>query len=108
MERYSRHISLKEIGQEGQSKLAQAKVLVIGAGGLGCPALQYLAAAGVGTLGIIDFDTVEISNLQRQILFGTSSLGKNKALAAKKRLEDLNPKINLHAYPEKLTRLSKF
>ncbi len=103
MERYSRHIVLEEIGQIGQDKISLAKVLVIGAGGLGCPVLQYLAAAGIGTLGIVDFDIVEESNLQRQILFGTSSLGRNKALAAKKRLEDLNPKINIVAYPEKLT-----
>lgn len=103
MTRYSRHIVLQDIGQEGQNKLSQAKVLVIGAGGLGCPVLQYLAAAGVGTIGIVDFDVVEVSNLQRQILFGTSSLGINKALAAKTRLEDLNPTITINAYPEKLT-----
>ncbi|NNK82699.1 MAG: dinucleotide-utilizing protein [Flavobacteriaceae bacterium] len=103
MDRYSRHIILSEIGQEGQNKITQAKVLVVGAGGLGCPVLQYLAAAGVGTLGIIDFDVVEESNLQRQILFGTSSLGKNKAIAAKQRLEDLNPTIKIKAYPETLT-----
>lgn len=101
--RYSRHILLPEIGEEGQLKLSQAKVLVIGAGGLGCPALQYLTAAGIGTLGIIDFDTVEESNLQRQILFGTASLGKNKALAAKERLHDLNPLITINTYPYKLT-----
>lgn len=103
MERYLRHIVLSEVGQEGQDKLSKAKVLVVGAGGLGCPVLQYLAAAGIGTLGIVDFDVVEESNLQRQVLFGTSSIGKNKALAAKERLEDLNPTINLKAYPEKLT-----
>jgi len=103
MSRYSRHIILSDVGQKGQDKLSQAKVLVVGAGGLGCPVLQYLAAAGIGTLGIIDFDVVEISNLQRQILFGTSSIGINKALAAKSRLEDLNPEILIKAYPEKLT-----
>jgi adenylyltransferase/sulfurtransferase len=103
MSRYSRHIILSEIGQAGQDKLSNAKVLVVGAGGLGCPILQYLAAAGVGTLGIIDFDVVEISNLQRQVLFGTKSLGKNKAIEAKKRLEDLNDDISITAYPEKLT-----
>lgn len=103
MTRYSRHIVLDEIGQEGQDKLSLAKVLVVGAGGLGCPVLQYLAAAGIGTIGIIDFDVVEESNLQRQILFGTSSLGMNKAVAAKIRLEDLNPTITIEAYPEKLT-----
>lgn len=101
--RYNRHIILSEIGQIGQDKLTHAKVLVIGAGGLGCPVLQYLAAAGIGTLGIIDFDVVEKSNLQRQVLFGTSSLGKNKAEAAKQRLEDLNSDIIIIAYAEKLT-----
>jgi len=103
MNRYSRHIILSDIGQEGQNKLLQAKVLVVGAGGLGCPALQYLTAGGIGTIGIIDFDVVEESNLQRQILFGTSTLGINKALAAKKRLEDLNPTITINAIPERLT-----
>ncbi len=103
MSRYSRHIVLTEIGQKGQDKLSNSKVLVVGAGGLGCPVLQYLTAAGVGTIGIIDFDMVEASNLQRQILFGTSSLGKNKAIAAKNRLTDLNPTILIEAYPEKLT-----
>ena len=83
MSRYSRHIILSEVGPEGQDKLNTARVLVIGAGGLGCPVLQYLTAAGVGTIGIIDFDVVETSNLQRQVLFGTSSLGRNKAMAAK-------------------------
>lgn len=103
MSRYNRHIILSEIGQKGQDKLRNAKVLVVGAGGLGCPILQYLAAAGIGTLGIIDFDIVEKSNLQRQILFGTSNLGQNKAEAAKKRLEDLNDDIAIIAYAEKLT-----
>ena len=103
MERYNRHIILKDIGSEGQSKLNSARVLVIGAGGLGCPVLQYLAAAGIGTLGIVDYDVVDISNLQRQILFGNSSLGLNKALAAKERLQDLNSDIIIEAYPEMLT-----
>jgi sulfur-carrier protein adenylyltransferase/sulfurtransferase len=103
MSRYNRHIILSEIGQAGQAKLSNAKVLVVGAGGLGCPVLQYLAAAGVGMLGIIDFDVVETSNLQRQVLFGTSSLRKNKAKAAKIRLEDLNNDISIKAYPESLT-----
>lgn len=101
--RYNRHIILSEIGQEGQDKISNAKVLVVGAGGLGCPVLQYLAAAGVGTIGIIDFDVVEKSNLQRQILFGNSSIGKNKALAAKERLDDLNNEIEIIAYAEALT-----
>jgi adenylyltransferase/sulfurtransferase len=102
-ERYNRHIILSEIGQAGQDKISNSKVLVIGAGGLGCPILQYLTAAGVGTIGIIDFDVVELSNLQRQVLFGTSSLGKNKAIAAKERLEDLNDAILIIAYAEKLS-----
>ncbi|WNH12770.1 molybdopterin-synthase adenylyltransferase MoeB [Thalassobellus suaedae] len=101
--RYNRHIILSEIGQEGQNKLSDAKVLVIGAGGLGCPVLQYLTAAGIGTIGIVDFDVVDISNLQRQVLFGTSSLEKNKAEAAKERLKDLNDSISIIAYAEKLT-----
>ena len=103
MSRYNRHIILSDVGQQGQDKLSKAKVLVIGAGGLGCPVLQYLTAAGIGTLGIIDFDVVEESNLQRQVLFGTSSLGTNKALAAKERLEDLNPTINIIAISNHLT-----
>lgn len=102
MTRYNRHISLLEIGQEGQKKLLQSKVLIIGAGGLGCPILQYLAAAGIGTLGIVDNDCVNESNLQRQVLFGTATLGDNKALAAKERLTDLNPTITIHAYPFRL------
>jgi adenylyltransferase/sulfurtransferase len=101
--RYNRHIILSEIGQSGQDKLFNAKVLMVGAGGLGCPILQYLVAAGVGTIGIIDDDVVEVSNLQRQILFGKSALGKNKAKAAKRRLIDLNDSITIHAYSEKLT-----
>jgi adenylyltransferase/sulfurtransferase len=103
MNRYNRHIILSEVGQEGQNKLNNAKVLVVGAGGLGCPLLQYLAAAGVGTIGIIDYDIVDISNLQRQVLFGTSTLGINKAIAAKNRLEDLNPTVSIVAISEKLT-----
>ena len=106
MSRYSRHIVLSEIGQAGQDKLSNAKVLVVGAGGLGCPVLQYLAAAGVGTLGIIDHDYVETSNLQRQILFGTSSIGVNKAIAAKARLEDLNPTISIQANPIRLAHIN--
>ncbi|MDG1731074.1 MAG: molybdopterin-synthase adenylyltransferase MoeB [Algibacter sp.] len=103
MSRYNRHIILSEIGQAGQDKISNAKVLVIGAGGLGCPILQYLTASGIGTIGVIDFDDVELSNLQRQILFGTASLVKNKAIAAKARLEDLNDDISIIAYPMQLT-----
>ncbi|MGB5419847.1 molybdopterin-synthase adenylyltransferase MoeB [Algibacter sp.] len=103
MSRYNRHIILSEIGQEGQDKISNAKVLVIGAGGLGCPVLQYLTAAGIGTIGVIDFDVVELSNLQRQVLYGSASLGQNKADAAKAKLEDLNDAISIIAYPEQLT-----
>lgn len=103
MERYHRHIVLDSVGVEGQKKLTQSRVLVVGAGGLGCPALQYLVAAGIGTIGIIDPDVVEVSNLQRQTLYGTSCLGQYKAEAAKQRLSDLNNTITIHAMKEKLT-----
>ena len=103
MDRYNRHIVLSEIGQIGQNKISNAKVLVVGAGGLGCPVLQYLTAAGIGTIGIIDYDAVELSNLQRQVLFGRSSIGQNKAEAAKQKLQGLNDSINIIAYPKKLT-----
>lgn len=101
-ERYSRQLLLSEVGKDGQEKLNAARVLVIGAGGLGCPILQYLAGAGIGTIGIIDHDVVSISNLHRQILYGSSTIGQNKALAAKARLTDLNPDIQINAYPEQL------
>ncbi|HIP31335.1 MAG TPA: molybdopterin-synthase adenylyltransferase MoeB [Crocinitomicaceae bacterium] len=96
--RYSRHILLDKIGLAGQEKLKKAKVLVIGAGGLGSPVLLYLAAAGVGTIGIIDFDVIEDSNLQRQVLFSTEDIGKSKAITAKKKLEAQNPYIEIIAY----------
>jgi len=98
LETYSRQLLLDEIGQEGQHKIKQAKVLVIGAGGLGCPVLQYINAAGVGTIGIVDCDTVEKSNLHRQILFGLSSIGKNKAEAAKLQLSQNNPFTIINSY----------
>ena len=88
---YNRHLILDEIGADGQAKLKAAKVLVIGAGGLGCPILQYLAAAGVGTIGIIDDDTVDQSNLQRQILYTHDDIGKPKASVAAIKLSKLNP-----------------
>jgi molybdopterin/thiamine biosynthesis adenylyltransferase/rhodanese-related sulfurtransferase len=100
--RYNRHLILPEIGYPGQMLLKQARVLVIGAGGLGCPVLQYLAAAGVGTLGIVDFDVVEESNLQRQILFGMQDVGRKKATVAAEKLALLNPFINLTAFTEQL------
>ncbi|MDF1672293.1 MAG: molybdopterin-synthase adenylyltransferase MoeB [Vicingaceae bacterium] len=101
--RYSRHLLLDKVGEEGQKKLKAAKVLVIGAGGLGCPVLQYLTGAGVGTIGIIDFDKVDETNLQRQVLFSINDIGTNKALAAKNRLEQLNQYIHFNVYQEKLT-----
>lgn len=101
--RYSRHLLLDKVGERGQQKLKAAKVLVIGAGGLGCPVLQYLTAAGVGTIGIIDFDKVDETNLQRQILFTINDIGKNKAIAAKERLEQLNQFVKFDVYAEKLT-----
>ena len=101
-ERYNRHIVLPEIGELGQTKLYKAKVLVIGAGGLGCPVLHYLTAAGVGTIGIIDFDIVDETNLQRQVLFSINDIGINKALAAKNRLEQLNQFVQINIYQEKL------
>ena len=93
--RYKRHLLLPEVGVEGQKKLLNAKVLCIGAGGLGCPISLYLAAAGVGTIGLADVDVVSPSNLQRQILFGTSVIGEPKVEAAAKRLKDLNPDLKL-------------
>ena len=95
LSRYSRHLIIPEFNIEGQRKLKAAKVLVVGTGGLGAPLLQYLAAAGVGTIGVLDFDVVEDSNLQRQVLFSTSDIGKSKVQAAKERLEGLNPYINI-------------
>ena len=96
--RYDRHIIIPEFGIDSQKKLKAAKVLVIGSGGLGSPVLLYLAAAGVGTIGIVDFDVVDDSNLQRQVLFGVNEIGKPKVEAAKRRLESLNPHIKLNLY----------
>jgi len=98
IKRYTRHILLPEIGVEGQKKLLAAKVLVVGAGGLGCPISLYLAAAGVGTIGLVDFDTVDASNLQRQILFTTEDIGKPKVEVAAKRLKALNPDVVVNTY----------
>ena len=101
--RYSRHFLLPEVGEDGQAKLLQAKVLMVGAGGLGSPSAYYLAAAGVGTLGIIDNDVVDISNLQRQILHANDRVGTPKVESAKKTLEGLNPDIKVIPYQAKLT-----
>jgi len=102
-ERYSRHILLPEVGETGQAKLLQSKVLLLGAGGLGSPALMYLAAAGVGTLGIVDADVVDASNLQRQIVHATSRVGSPKVESAAKFVADLNPDVKVVAYKERLT-----
>lgn len=101
--RYSRHLMLEEVGEAGQEKLLHARALVVGAGGLGSPVLLYLAAAGVGTLGIMDDDTVSESNLQRQVLYDTLCLGALKAEAARRKLQALNPHCTIHAHPERLT-----
>ncbi|MDT0685940.1 HesA/MoeB/ThiF family protein [Autumnicola psychrophila] len=102
-QRYLRHILLEEIGEAGQLKLKQAKVLVIGAGGLGCPALQYLTAAGVGKIGIIDDDVVDVSNLQRQILFSEKNVGEPKVIVAKNRLQEMNSSIEIVTYKKRLS-----
>ena len=101
--RYSRHVVMPEVGLEGQLKLKQAKVLCIGAGGLGAPLSLYLAAAGVGRIGIVDFDSVDASNLQRQVLFSTSDIGRPKTEAAAERLRGLNPHVRIDAFPARLT-----
>ena len=102
-DRYSRHIMLSEIGESGQKKLLEAKILVVGLGGLGSAASYYLAAAGVGHLGIVDSDTVEISNLQRQILHSVASIGMPKTASAEKTIAALNPDVKIVTYQEKLT-----
>jgi len=96
--RYARHYSLKDFGFESQEKLAEAKVLVIGAGGLGCPVLQYLTAAGIGTIGLADNDVVSLSNLQRQVLYNTDDIGRAKAAVAAKKLQQLNPDITVNSF----------
>jgi molybdopterin/thiamine biosynthesis adenylyltransferase/rhodanese-related sulfurtransferase/molybdopterin converting factor small subunit len=103
IKRYSRHLIMPEVGLEGQRKLKAAKVLCIGAGGLGSPAAMYLAAAGVGTLGIVDFDVVDFSNLQRQIIHGTPDVGRAKLASAKDRLNALNPNVHIETYEEALS-----
>lgn len=102
-QRYSRHLILPEVGIEGQRKLKNARVLTIGTGGLGSPLGLYLAAAGVGTLGIVDFDVVDQSNLQRQIIHGTKDVGRPKIASAKERLNDINPNVNIEAFETRLT-----
>ncbi|WP_449373619.1 molybdopterin-synthase adenylyltransferase MoeB [Arthrobacter psychrolactophilus] len=102
LERYSRHALIPDIGLEGQRRLRNAKVLVIGAGGLGSPALLYLAAAGVGTLGIVDDDTVELSNLQRQVIHGVGDIGRSKLESARDSIVELNPGVNVVLHPVRL------
>lgn len=104
LQRYSRHIILPEVGGKGQKKILRAKVLIIGAGGLGCPVGYYLAAAGVGTLGMIDNDTVELSNLQRQIAHNTQRLGVPKVDSAKTTFEALNPDVRVIGIRERMTK----
>jgi sulfur-carrier protein adenylyltransferase/sulfurtransferase len=101
--RYSRHLIMPEVALDGQKRLKQARVLTVGAGGLGSPLALYLAAAGVGTLGIVDFDVVDESNLQRQIIHGTSDLGRPKMASAREKIEDINPNVKVEAFEEALT-----
>lgn len=100
IERYSRHILLQDVGVEGQEKILQAKVLIIGAGGLGAPAALYLAAAGVGTIGIVDADNVDLSNLQRQVIHTTADVGRPKVVSAKEKMEAINPDVHVNAIKE--------
>src|ERR1700680_1544037 len=101
--RYSRHLIMPEVGMDGQLKIKKAKVLCVGTGGLGAPLGLYLAAAGVGRLGLVDFDVVDTTNLQRQVLFGNSDVGKPKSEAAKARLSNLNPDIQIDSFETQLT-----
>ena len=102
--RYSRHLILPDVGLEGQQRLKAARVLLVGAGGLGSPAALYLAAAGVGTLGIVDFDVVDVTNLQRQVLHGTSDVGRPKLDSARDRIADLNPHVQRRDAPRRGSR----
>jgi molybdopterin/thiamine biosynthesis adenylyltransferase len=101
--RYSRHILLPEVGGKGQKKIAQARILIVGVGGLGSPAALYLAAAGVGTLGLIDSDVVDLSNLQRQIIHHTSDVGRPKVLSAKEKINALNPDVHVVLHEDRFT-----
>src|ERR1700674_2816632 len=103
IQRYSRHLIMPEVGMEGQLKLARAKVLMIGAGGLGSPLVMYLAAAGVGRLGIVDFDVVDFTNLQRQIIHSTANVGRLKLDSAKERIAEINPYVQVDTYEVALT-----
>ncbi|MGD0709510.1 MAG: HesA/MoeB/ThiF family protein, partial [Anaerolineaceae bacterium] len=103
VQRYSRHLLIPEVGLEGQRKLKLASVLLVGSGGLGSPVALYLAAAGVGHIGIVDYDVVEVSNLQRQIIHGTDRVGKLKVESARQRMLELNPLIQVDAFNEVFT-----
>jgi molybdopterin/thiamine biosynthesis adenylyltransferase len=102
VERYARHLVLRELGGPGQQRLKQARVLVVGAGGLGSPAALYLAAAGVGTIGLVDDDVVALSNLQRQVLYGADDVGTSKVATAADRLASLNPAVDIRPHPLRL------
>ncbi|MEN9704505.1 MAG: hypothetical protein RLZZ393_384, partial [Pseudomonadota bacterium] len=104
--RYARHLALAEVGTAGQARLRAARVLLVGTGGLGSPAALYLAAAGIGTLGLVDFDTVDVSNLQRQVLFGTADIGRPKVEAAREKLVALNPGTRVVAHDLKVDAAS--
>src|SRR3974390_425925 len=101
--RYSRHLIMPEVGMEGQTRLKQARVLCIGAGGLGSPLAMYLGAAGVGTIGIVDFDVVDFTNLQRQIIHGTADVGRKKLASAADTLREINPNVDVRKFETKLT-----
>jgi adenylyltransferase/sulfurtransferase len=103
IQRYSRHLIMPEVGVDGQEKLLHSKVLLIGAGGLGSPLGLYLAAAGIGTLGLVDFDVVDFSNLQRQVIHGTKDVGRLKVESARDRIKDINPEVNVKIYTERLS-----
>src|SRR5512138_3831609 len=103
LSRYSRHLILPEVGLEGQRKLKAARVLCIGAGGLGSPVALYLAAAGVGTIGIVDYDVVDLSNLQRQILHTTADIGRSKLESAKAKITAMNPEVKVELFNEPLS-----
>ncbi|MGA0377484.1 MAG: HesA/MoeB/ThiF family protein, partial [bacterium] len=108
VKRYSRHLSLSEVGPEGQQKLKKSKILIVGAGGLGCPVGLYLAAAGIGQLGIIDHDVVEISNLQRQIGHSEKNLGLPKTKSLAETLTNINPQLRVELISEKLQHYNAF
>lgn len=103
LERYARHIVMREVGGPGQARLKAARVLVVGAGGLGAPALMYLAAAGVGTIGVVDDDTVSLSNLQRQVIHATSAVGRAKTDSARTRIAEINPHVVVRTHNERIT-----